>query len=45
MQILLVDDDDLSRGTIHQMLERAGHAVTSTGSGSDALRLFGSGKP
>jgi two-component system chemotaxis response regulator CheY len=45
MQILLVDDDDLSRGTIHQMLERAGHAVTSTGSGSDALRLFGSTKP
>lgn len=45
MQILLVDDDDLSRGTIHQMLERAGHAVTSTASGSDALRLFASARP
>jgi CheY-like chemotaxis protein len=38
-RILLVDDDDLSRSTIHQMLERAGHAVTSTPSGGEALRL------
>ena len=45
MKILLVDDDDLSRGTIHQMLERAGHAVTSTGSGSDALAIFRADKP
>lgn len=42
--ILLVDDDDLSRSTVHQMLERAGHAVTSTGSGAEALRLFRPGE-
>jgi len=40
MRILLVDDDELSRGTIHQMLERAGYAVTSTESGTEALELF-----
>lgn len=40
MRILLVDDDDLSRGTIHQMLERGGHDVVSSGSGSEALALF-----
>ncbi|MEZ4456706.1 MAG: response regulator [Gemmatimonadales bacterium] len=45
MQILLVDDDDLSRGTIHQMLERAGHAVVSTASGSKALELFQADRP
>ena len=45
MRILLVDDDDLSRGTIRQMLERAGHAVSSTASGSGALQLFGTAKP
>ena len=40
MRILLVDDDDMSRRTIDQMLTRAGHEVTSTGSGSEALTLF-----
>lgn len=45
MRILLVDDDDLSRGTIHQMLERAGHGVTSTASGSEALQLFRADRP
>lgn len=45
MRILLVDDDDLSRGTIHQMLERAGHAVNSTASGSEALQLFRANRP
>lgn len=45
MRILLVDDDDLSRGTIHQMLERAGHRVTSTASGSEALALFRADRP
>ena len=39
-RILLVDDDDLSRSTVHQMLERAGHSVTSTDSGAEAVRLF-----
>ncbi len=45
MRILLVDDDDLSRGTIHQMLERAGHQVVSTASGSEALTLFRADRP
>ena len=45
MQILLVDDDDLSRGTIHQMLERAGHRVVSTPNGSEALDLFRADRP
>lgn len=45
MRILLVDDDDLSRGTIHQMLERAGHHVVSTASGSEALTLFQAERP
>jgi CheY-like chemotaxis protein len=45
MQILLVDDDDLSRGTIHQMLERAGHQVTSTDRGSEALQMFEARRP
>jgi CheY-like chemotaxis protein len=45
MRILLVDDDDLSRATIHQMLERAGHAVVSTASGGDAIGLFKTNPP
>lgn len=45
MQILLVDDDDLSRGTIHQMLERAGHRVVSTQNGAEALDLFRADRP
>lgn len=45
MRILLVDDDDLSRSTIHQMLERAGHQVTSTDRGSEALTLFAANPP
>ena len=36
-RILLVDDDDLSRGAIHKMLERLGYAVHSTNQASDAL--------
>jgi DNA-binding NtrC family response regulator len=36
-RILLVDDDDLSRGAIHRMLERAGFTVFSTGHGSQAI--------
>ena len=38
-RILLVDDDELSRSTIHQMLERMGHKVMSTANGSEALQL------
>jgi DNA-binding NtrC family response regulator len=36
-RILLVDDDDLSRGAVHRMLERAGYSVHSTGQGSQAI--------
>lgn len=39
-RILLVDDDDLSRGAIHKMLERAGYTVASTGNGREALELY-----
>lgn len=35
--ILLVDDDDLSRGAVHKMLERNGYIVHSTGIGQEAL--------
>ena len=45
MKVLLVDDDDLGRKTIHQMLERAGHTVTSTGGGAEALELFQEDRP
>lgn len=45
MRILLVDDDDLSRSTIHQMLDRAGHQVVSSGSGSEALTLYRADRP
>ena len=45
MRILLVDDDDLSRATIHQMLERAGHLVVSTGIGGDAITMFRADPP
>ena len=38
--ILLIDDDDLSRGAIHKMLERAGYAVQSTGDGRGALDQY-----
>ena len=39
-RILLVDDDEMSRGAIHKMLERLGHEVQSTGQGSDALARY-----
>jgi two-component system, chemotaxis family, chemotaxis protein CheY len=38
--ILLVDDDDLSRGAVHKMLERAGYQVHSTGDGQAALNHY-----
>jgi len=37
IRVLLVDDDDLSRGAVHKMLERAGYVVHSTGKGSEAI--------
>ncbi len=36
-RVLLVDDDDLSRGAVHKMLERAGYSVYSTANGSEAI--------
>jgi len=38
--ILLIDDDDLSRGAVQKMLERAGYIVSSTGDGRDALEQY-----
>ncbi|HEV8358438.1 MAG TPA: response regulator [Gemmatimonadales bacterium] len=38
--VLLVDDDDLSRGAVHKMLERSGYGVRSTGIGREALALY-----
>jgi CheY-like chemotaxis protein len=39
-RILLVDDDDLSRGAVHKMLERGGYSVNSTSQGSDAIARY-----
>jgi CheY-like chemotaxis protein len=36
-RILLVDDDDVSRGAVHRMLERLGHDVHSTAQGGEAI--------
>jgi CheY-like chemotaxis protein len=38
--ILLIDDDNLSRGAVHKMLERAGYVVHSTGDGHGALERY-----
>jgi len=38
--ILLIDDDDLSRGAVHKMLERAGYQVYSTGDGNGAIDRY-----
>jgi two-component system chemotaxis response regulator CheY len=40
IRILLVDDDDMSRGAIHKMLERAGYAVESTRDGDEVIRMY-----
>jgi CheY-like chemotaxis protein len=42
--ILLIDDDELLRDTVKQMLELDHHHVTEAANGEDGLRLFGSGK-
>lgn len=39
-RILLVDDDDLSRGAVHKMLERAGYSVSSTGHGKEVIARY-----
>jgi DNA-binding response OmpR family regulator len=41
--VLVVEDDRDIREVLRRYLERAGHAVLSTGSGAEALRLLGSG--
>ena len=38
--ILLVDDDELSRGAVRKMLERSGYDVQSTGIGQEALAWY-----
>ena len=39
-RILLLDDDDLSRGAVQRMLERSGHAVHSAATGAEALAYY-----
>jgi CheY-like chemotaxis protein len=41
--ILLIDDDDLLRDTLLQMLQLDGHRVTEAAGGEQGLALFGSG--
>ena len=41
--ILLIDDDELLRDTLLQMLELDGHRVTEASTGEQGLELFGSG--
>lgn len=42
--ILLVDDDELLRDTLLQMLELDGHRVTEASGGEIALQRFGDGR-
>jgi two-component system, sensor histidine kinase PdtaS len=39
-QVLIVENDDGNRFTLHQMLTLQGHEVVSVASGADALRLL-----
>jgi len=41
--ILLIDDDELLRDTLLQMLELDRHRVTEASNGEQGLKLFGSG--
>jgi len=41
--VLVVDDDRDIREVLRHHLERAGHAMLSTASGAEALRLIGAG--
>jgi CheY-like chemotaxis protein len=40
-RILLIDDDELLRDTLLQMLELDGHQVTEAADGTQGLKLFG----
>jgi CheY-like chemotaxis protein len=39
-RILLVDDDDLTRTTVKEMLARAGHEVSEAVNGFEGLQIF-----
>ena len=43
LQILLVDDDELVRSTLPQMLEQLGHQVETAASGLEAIRRLDAG--
>ncbi|WP_119156639.1 response regulator transcription factor [Caldimonas tepidiphila] len=43
-RILLIDDDELLRDTVHQMLELDGHQVTEAADGGEGLRRFAQGR-
>lgn len=43
-RILLIDDDELLRDTLLQMLELDGHRVTEAADGEAALQRFGDGR-
>ncbi|MDQ1287287.1 MAG: two-component system, OmpR family, response regulator [Actinomycetota bacterium] len=43
--VLVVEDDRDLRDLVRRYLERAGHAVLSTGSGAEGLRLLGEATP
>lgn len=43
-RILLIDDDELLRDTVLQMLELDGHQVSETADGEAGLRRFGDGR-
>jgi CheY-like chemotaxis protein len=42
-QILLIDDDELLRDTVLQLLELDGHQVTQASDGAQGLKLFAGG--
>lgn len=42
--LLIVDDEDMVRMTLRQILEKAGHSVVEAIDGQDALRVFGDNK-
>lgn len=41
--ILLIEDDDLLRSTVQQLLELDGHRVTDAANGEQGLNLLGAG--
>ncbi|MYK59598.1 MAG: response regulator, partial [Rhodospirillaceae bacterium] len=44
-RILLIDDDDLLRAAIGDLLESGGYDVASAGAGDAGLKLFRSARP